>query len=83
MIRYSLVKPVTIVYSHDYRPDLEKIGVRIRNWECSTSSNSLSTGDGNTHGAAAGDPEYKDTRGTTDFPDLPGQSLDPFNEPAP
>ena len=79
----SLVKPVSLVYSHDYRPDLEKIGVRIRNWECSTSSNSLSTGDGNTTVLLPGDPEYKDARGTTDFPDLPGQSLDPFNEPAP
>jgi hypothetical protein len=79
---HSLVKPVTIVYSHDYRPDLEKIGVRIRNWECSTSSNSVQTGDGNTTVLLPGDPGYKDVRGTTDFPDLPGQSLDPFNEPA-
>jgi len=79
----SLVKPVTIAYSHDYRPDLEKMGVRIRNWECSTSSNSYLGPDGTTHVYLPGDPEYKDVRGTTDFPDLPGQSLDPFNEVLP
>ncbi len=79
----SLVKPVSLVYSHDYRPDLEKLGVRIRNWECSTSSNSYLGPDGKTHVYLPGDPEYKDALGTTDFPDLPGQSLDPLNETTP
>lgn len=78
--RVSLVKPVTIVYSHDRRRDLEQMGVRIRNWECSTGSNSYLGPDGTTHVYLPGDPEYKDVRGTTDFPDLPGQSLDPYSE---
>ncbi len=78
----ALVKPVSLVYSHDYRPDLEELGVRIRNWECSNSSNSYLGPDGKTHVYLPGDSQYKDALGTTDFPELPGQSMDPFNETA-
>jgi hypothetical protein len=74
----SLVKPVSAVYTHDSRPDLAQIGVRIRNWECATSSNSYKDADGNTQFYLPGDPQYKDPRGFTDFPELPGQSLNPI-----
>lgn len=76
----ALVKPQSAVYTHDSRPDLEKAGVRIRNWECESSSNSYKDENGDTQFYLPGDPEYKDPRGTTDFPDLPGQSLDPIFE---
>ena len=76
----ALVKPQSAVYTHDSRPDLEQTGVRIRNWECESSSNSYRDKDGNTQFYLPGDPEYKNPRGTTDFPDLPGQSLDPIFE---
>ena len=74
----ALVKPLSAVYTHDVRPDMAEIGVRIRNWECTTSSNSYRDEDGNTQFYLPGDPQYKDPRGFTDFPDLPGQSLDPI-----
>jgi hypothetical protein len=74
----ALVKPQSAVYTHDSRPDLEEAGVRIRNWECTTSSNSYKDEDGNTQFYLPGDPEYKDPRGFTDFPELPGQSLNPI-----
>lgn len=74
----ALVEPQSAVYTHDRRPDLEETGVRIRNWECTTSSNSYKDEDGNTQFYLPGDPEYKDPRGFTDFPDLPGQSLNPI-----
>lgn len=74
----ALVKPLSAVYTHDARPDMAELGVRIRNWECVTSSNSYKDEDGNTQFYLPGDPEYKDPRGFTDFPDLPGQSLDPI-----
>jgi hypothetical protein len=74
----GLVKPLSAVYTHDSRPDLEDVGVRIRNWECSTSSNSYKDEEGNTQFYLPGDPEYKDPRGFTDFPDIPGQSLNPI-----
>jgi hypothetical protein len=74
----ALVKPQTAVYTHDQRPDLEEQGIRIRNWECESSSNSYKDADGNTQFYLPGDPQYKDPRGTTDFPDLPGQSLNPI-----
>ena len=75
---HALVKPLSAVYTHDSRPDLEEIGVRIRNWECTTSSNSYRDEEGNTQFYLPGDPQYKDPRGFTDFPELPGQSLDPI-----
>jgi hypothetical protein len=74
----GLVAPQSAVYTHDSRPDLEGVGVRIRNWECSSSSNSYKDEDGFTQFHLPGDPEYKDPRGFTDFPDVPGQSLNPI-----
>ncbi len=74
----ALTAPQSAVYTHDARPDLEEAGVRIRNWECTTSSNSYRDEDGNTQFYLPGDPEYKDPRGFTDFPELPGQSLNPI-----
>jgi len=74
----ALLAPQSAVYMHDSRPDLEEAGVRIRNWECTSSSNSYRDEDGNTQFYLPGDPEYKDPRGFTDFPDLPGQSLNPI-----
>jgi hypothetical protein len=74
----ALTEPQSAVYTHQSRPDLEEVGVRIRNWECQTSSNSYKDEDGNTQFYLPGDPEYKDPRGFTDFPDIPGQSLNPI-----
>lgn len=74
----ALVRPLTAVYTHESRPDLEEIGVRIRNWECVTSSNSYKDAEGNTQFYLPGDPGYVDARGTTEFPELSGQSLDPI-----
>lgn len=76
----ALVQPLSAVYSHHSRPDLENVGVRVRNWECATSSNSYMDAEGNTQFYLPGDAEYKDPRGTTDFPDLPGQSRNPMYE---
>ena len=73
----ALVKPQSAVYTHNAAPDLEEIGVRIRNWECTTSSNVYKAEDGSTQFYLPGDPEYVDPRGTTDYPELPGQSYDP------
>ncbi|HVY67196.1 MAG TPA: hypothetical protein VHH11_20465 [Gammaproteobacteria bacterium] len=74
----ALVQPLSAVYTHDQRPDLKKAGVRIRSWECESSSNSYKAADGSTQFYLPGDPQYKNPRGTTDFPDLPGQSLNPI-----
>jgi hypothetical protein len=73
-----LLKPQSAVYTHESRPDLKKDGVRIRTWECDSSSNSYKAADGSTQFYLPGDPQYKNPRGFTDFPDLPGQSLNPI-----
>ncbi|MDH3282832.1 MAG: hypothetical protein OEQ18_17140 [Gammaproteobacteria bacterium] len=74
----SLISPQSVVYTHHARSDLIAGGTRIRNWECATSSNSYRDEDGNTQFYLPGDPQYKDPRGFTDFPELPGQSLNPI-----
>lgn len=74
----ALVKPQSAVYIHNYVPQLEEAGLRIRNWECATSSNSYKDENGDTMFHLPGDPEYKNPRSFTDFPDLPGQSLNPI-----
>jgi len=78
----ALVKPQSAVYTHESRPDLAKDGVRIRPWECDSSSNSYKAADGSTQFYLPGDPQYKNPRGFTDFPDLPGQSLNPIFDAA-
>jgi hypothetical protein len=78
----GLVRPLSAVYTHNISHELEEAGVRIRNWECTTSSNSYRDAEGNTQFYLPGDTEYKDPRAFTDFPELPGQSLDPLFEPA-
>jgi hypothetical protein len=77
----ALERPLSAVYTHNASPQLQEAGVRIRNWECATSSNSYKDEDGNTQFYLPGDPEYKDPRAFTDFPELPGQSLDPLFDP--
>ena len=76
----GLVAPQSAVFTHDAQPELEASGLRIRNWECATSSNAYKDEQGNTQFRLPGDPEYKDPRGFTEFPDIPGQSLNPIFE---
>jgi hypothetical protein len=78
----ALLAPLSAVYTHNAAPELEEAGVRIRNWECATSSNTYKDADGRTQFYLPGEPEYKDPRGATEFSDLPGQSLDPILEAA-
>ena len=78
--QHALLEPITVVYSYNPRPDLERAGTRIRNWECETTSNSYLDEDGNTAYLLPGDPGFLDARGSTPFSDLPGQSRDPLNE---
>ena len=76
----GLQAPQSAVYVHNSSPELAEFGARIRNWECSSSSNSYQDENGRTFFYLPGDPEYKDPRGFTDFPDIPGQSLNPMNQ---
>ena len=55
---------------------------RIRNWECANSSNSYPGEDGNTQRYLPDHSEYRGPRRFTDFPELPGQSLDPIFDPS-
>jgi hypothetical protein len=75
---YSLEKPINAVYAYVPATDLMEIDARIRHWECETSSNSYLTSDGSTNFFLPGEEGFKDPRGSSLFPDLPGQSRDPI-----
>ena len=74
----ALREPQSAVYFHERSPELKEAGVRIRNWECESNNNSYKDEDGNTQFYLPGDPEYRSPRESTEFPEIPGQSLNPI-----
>lgn len=75
---YAFLKPVHAVYAYRHATVLEEAGYRVQHWECELSSNSYLADDGSTNFRLPGEEGYKDVRGFTLFPDLPGQSRDPI-----
>jgi hypothetical protein len=75
---YALVKPIDAVYAFVPAVKLMEIDTRIQHWECETSSNSYLTSEGSTNFFLPGEDGYKDPRGSSMFPELPGQSRDPI-----
>ena len=75
--RHAFVKPVSAVYAFRRGTDLEKSGHRVQHWECETSNNDVFD-KGTTTSKLPGEQGFKDARGTTLFPELPGQSRDPI-----
>jgi hypothetical protein len=78
--RHAFVKPVSAVYAFRRAKELEATGHRVQHWECETSSNDFLL-NGTTSSKLPGEEGFKDPRGMTMFPDLPGQSRDPFSTP--
>jgi hypothetical protein len=80
---HAFVKPLHTIYAFTPSPpEVEEIGYRIQHWECEQSSNSYLDENGLTNFRLPGEPGYKDPRGATLFPELPGQTPDPLNDPA-
>jgi hypothetical protein len=77
----AFVKPLNFVYAFRQATDLDEIGYRVQHWECEDSSNSYLGEDGYTNFYLPGDVGYKDPRAATLFPELRGQTPDPFNDP--
>jgi hypothetical protein len=75
---YAFEKPVHAVYAFRPATELVEAGHRVQHWECELSSNSYLDENGSTNFRLPGEEGYKDARGTTLFPDLPGQSRDPI-----
>jgi hypothetical protein len=75
--RHAFVKPVSAVYAFRRATDLEKAGHRVQHWECETSNNDVFD-KGTTTSRLPGEQGFKDARGSTLFPELPGQSRDPI-----
>jgi len=75
--KHAFVKPVSAVYAFRRAVELEKAGHRVQHWECETSSNDFLS-NGTTVSKLPGEEGFRDPRGTTLFPQLPGQSRDPI-----
>lgn len=75
---HAFVEPVHAVYAFRRATELEEAGHRVQHWECELSNNAYRAEDGTTHFRLPGEEGYNDARGTTLFPDLPGQSRDPI-----
>ena len=76
--RHAFEKPVHAVYAFRKAEALEEAGYRVQHWECEQSSNSYLDESGKTNFYLPGEEGYRDARGTTLFPELPGQSRDPL-----
>ncbi len=76
--RHAFVQPVSAVYAFRRAKELEAAGHRVQHWECETSNNDVLDSKGGTSSRLPGEPGFKDPRGTTLFPELPGQSRDPI-----
>ena len=75
--RHAFVAPVHAVYAFRRARELEAAGHRVQHWECETSNNDVFD-KGTTTSRLPGEAGFKDARGTTLFPDLPGQTRDPI-----
>lgn len=79
--KHAFVKPLNFVYSFRSAEDLEEIGYRVQHWECDSSNNSYLDENGQTNNFLPGEAGFKDPRSATLFPELPGQTPDPFSDP--
>jgi hypothetical protein len=75
--KHAFVKPVSAVYAFRRGKELEAAGHRVQHWECEGSSNDFLQ-NGTTVSKLPGEEGFRDPRGMTMFPDLPGQSRDPI-----
>jgi hypothetical protein len=75
--KHAFLKPVSAVYAFRPAKELEAAGLRVQHWECEGSSNDFLK-NGTTSSRLPGEEGFRDPRGMTLFPQLPGQSRDPI-----
>jgi hypothetical protein len=75
---FAFVKPVHAAYAFRRATAQMAAGHRPQHWECEQSSNSYLDENGKTNFRLPGEEGYKDARGSTLFPELPGQTRDPI-----
>ena len=75
---HAFTKPLNAVYAFKHATALQEAGHRPQHWECEQSSNSYLDENGFTNFRLPGEEGYKDPRGSTRFPELPGQTRDPI-----
>jgi hypothetical protein len=76
--KFAFTKPVSAVYAFRHADALEKADYRVNHWECEQSTNAYYDKDkGMTNFHLPGEEGFNDGRGSTMFPELPGQTRDP------
>ena len=75
---FAFQKPVHAVYAFRRAVELEESGYRVPHWECELTSNAIREADGSTNLRLPGEEGFKDARGSTAYPHLPGQNHDPI-----
>ena len=76
--KFAFVKPVSVEYAFRRAIDLEKADYRINHWECEQSTNAYLDDKGVSNFHLPGEKGFNDARGSTMFPELPGQTRDPI-----
>ena len=75
---FALQTPVHAVFAYRRAEELQDAGYRVQHWECETTNNAYMDSTGGTDYRLPGEEGYTDPRGTTLFPELPGQTRDPI-----
>jgi hypothetical protein len=75
---HLLQKPVSAVYAYRRATQMVENGHRVQHWECDQTNNAFLDDKGVTNFHLPGEEGFNDGRGTTLFPELPGQTRDPI-----
>jgi hypothetical protein len=76
--KHLLAKPVSAVYAYRKATTMVENGHRVQHWECDQTNNAYLDDKGVTNFHLPGEEGFNDGRGTTLFPQLPGQTRDPI-----
>jgi hypothetical protein len=76
--KHLLRKPVNAVYAYRRATQMVENGHRVQHWECDQTNNSFLDDRGVSNFHLPGEEGFNDGRGTTLFPQLPGQTRDPI-----
>jgi hypothetical protein len=77
--KHAFVKPVHVVYAFRRATELERADYRVNHWECEQTTNAYYDKErGMTNFHLPGEEGFNDGRGSTMFPELPGQTRDPI-----
>jgi hypothetical protein len=76
--RHLLRKAVSVAWAYRRATEMVANGHRVQHWECDQTNNTYLDEQGVSNFRLPGEEGFNDGRGSTLFPDLPGQTRDPI-----